>query len=109
MNGWTANRQLVLQMAPLMRKLARTDRNVLNHPNRTDLGMVEGVAPMRGLGVNRSQVCVDGQARMRMRAEALELRMVFVATCLAADDRLGQQRLTPQGNQPLRVQVLGMQ
>lgn len=43
------------------------------------------------------------------KLKTLKLRMVFVAACLAANDRLGQQRLTPQGNQPLWVQVFGMQ
>lgn len=109
MNGWTADRQLALQVDPLMRKLARADRDALDRPNRTDLGTVEGVAAMHGFGVHRSQVCVDGQARMRMQTETLKLRMALVATRPPANDHLGQQSLTPQGNQPLRVQVFWMQ
>ena len=100
-HDWITNRQLILQMAPLVRKLARTDRNVLNDPNHTDFGSVECVAPMRGLVVNCGQVCVDSRARMWMRIETLKLRMVLVAVCLAANDRLGQQSFSPQSNQTL--------
>lgn len=86
-----------------MRELARADRNVLNDPNRTDFGPIESVASMRGLVVNCGQVGVDSRARVRMRIETLELRMVRVATCLSANDRLGQQSLAPQGNQALWI------
>lgn len=103
MYGRTANQQLALQMAPLVRKLTRTDWNLLNGANHTDLGAVEAVASMRGLGVNRGQVCVDGQARTRMRTETLKLRVVLVAVGFAANDSLGQQSLAPQSNQTLRV------
>lgn len=109
MHGWIANRQLVLQVAPLVGKLARTDRNVLNDPNRTDFGPVECVASVCGFVVNCGQVCVDGRARMRMRIETLNLWMMPVATRLATNDRLGQQSLAPQSNQTLRIKVFWMQ
>lgn len=103
MNGWIADRQLVLQVAPFMRELARTDRNVLNNPNRTDFRPIESVATMRSLVVNCGQVGVDSRARVRMRIETLDLRMVRVATCRAANNRLGQQSLAPQSNQALWI------
>lgn len=63
-------------MVPLMFELTRTDRNVLNNPNRTDLAAIESIASMRGFGVYRVQICVNGQARLRMGSETLKLRVV---------------------------------
>ena len=89
MDGWTANRQLALQVTPLICKLARTNRDVLNNSDCADLGPVKCVASTRGLVVNCGQVRVDSQARMRVRIETLKLRMVSVAARFAANDRLG--------------------
>lgn len=99
----TADRQLVLQMEPLVRKLTRTDRNLLHGANHANLGAVEAVASTRGLRVNRGQVRVDGQTWMRMRTETLKLRVVLVTTRFAANHSLGQQSFSPQSNQTLWV------
>jgi len=88
---------------PLVRKLARTDRNVLNDPSGTDFGPVECVASVCGLVVNCGQVRVDGRARIWMQIETLKLRVVRIATRLAAKNCLGQQSLAPQSYQTLWV------
>jgi len=57
----------------------------------------------------REQVRIDGRKRLRMVAEALQLRVVTIATGIPAQHSLGEQRLTPEGYQPLRVQVSRVQ
>lgn len=89
-NGRTANRQLALQMQPLTRNLARTDRDWLNSPDWADLGAVESVAAMNCLGMDSGQIRIYGRARMWVRSETFQLRMAGIAACLAAEHCLGE-------------------
>ena len=102
-HGWTASRQLALQMPPLTRKLTRTDRDWLNSPDWADLGAIEGVATVYCLGMDRCEIRVYGRARLGMRLEALQLRMACIASRLAAEHCFGQKRLAPKSNKTLRV------
>ena len=102
-HGWTAGSQLTLQMLPLARKLARTDKDWLNNPDWADLGAIEGVATMCCLGMDRREIRVYGRARLGMRLETLQLRMVCVASRLAAEHCFGQQRLAPKRDETLGV------
>ena len=105
----TTNRQLVLQMEPLERKLARTDRDRGNSPNWADLGMIEGIASMNCLGKDSGKIRVYSRASLGVRLETLQLWMAGVATCLTAEYGLGQQSLTPKRNEALRIQIFWMQ
>ena len=89
-NGRTANRQLALQMLPLTRKLTGADRDCLDNPDWADLGAVEGVASLSGLGVDSSQIRIYSRTRLRMCPETLQLRMAGVAACFATEHCLGQ-------------------
>jgi hypothetical protein len=72
---WATRGQLLPQMRPLERDLVRADRNGPNRPDGTDLGLVEGIAAPRGLALDRREIRVDGEARIGMRLEAIELGM----------------------------------
>ena len=101
--------QLLLQVQPLMGELPGTDRNGINGSDRSDFGPIEGVTPKSCLRVDRGQIRVDSQAWLGVRYEALQLGMTRVATSFAPQHSLGQQRLAPQRNQTLRIEVLGVQ
>ena len=106
---WTSGCELSLQVQPLKRNLSGADRKGFDRPDRTELGPVKGIASTHGLVMDGAQVRVDRKARMGMRPEAFQLGMPCIAACLAAEDRPGQQRLAPQGDQALRVEILRMQ
>jgi len=109
MHRRVANQQLVLQVTPFIRKLPRTDPDRLHRADRPDLGAIERVTATRGLGLDRREIGVDGQQRMRVPAKALKLWMMGVAARLAAQHGLGKQGLTPKRDQPFGVQVFGVQ
>ena len=46
---------------------------------------------------------------MGMRLEAFQLRVVGVTARVATKDRPGQQRLAPQGDEPLWIKIPGVQ
>ncbi len=54
------------------------------------------------------QVRIDGGERRGRGTKALELWMVAIAARFAAKDRASQQRLAPEGDQTLRVEVFWM-
>lgn len=104
----TSDCKLVLKMLPFISKLASRDADWLDLPQRPDLGAIKGVAPLRCFRMHSGQVGVHGQARLRMRLKALQLRVMGVAAGLPAKYRLGQQGLAPKGSQAFRVEVHGV-
>lgn len=96
-------------MLPLERKLAGTDGDGLDRPDRAEPGPIEGIATCHGLGMDSGQVRVDGKARLGVSPETLQLRMAGVAASLPAEHRPGQQGLAPQRHEPLRVEIFGVQ
>jgi hypothetical protein len=101
----TALGQLVQQVLPLKCELAGGDRDGLCDPRRPQLGLVERITARHRLGIDRNQVRVDRNPWLRMSPEPFQLRMVEVPTCFATQDSPGQQRLAPQGNQALRIEI----
>ena len=106
----TAYCQLVQEMLPLERHLTRTDRDGWRGSARwAELGLVEPVVARYCLGVHARQVEIDGQARVCMSPEPFQLRMVEITTCFASQDSPCKQRLAPQGDETLRIEILRVQ
>lgn len=104
----TAHSQLVQQVLPLKRELAGVDRDALCDACRPQLGLVERVAACDRLGMDGKQIRAYGNPWLRMSPESLKLRMVDVPTRFAAQNGPGQQCLTPQGDQALRIKIPGV-
>ena len=92
-----------------MGELTGADWNRANRAYRAQLGPIECVPTASGLVMDDGQVRVDRQAGMGMCLEALQLGVVRVAARLAAKNGLGEQCLAPERDQPLGIQILGMQ
>jgi hypothetical protein len=88
-----------------MLDLARRDKNRRLDSQATDLAAVEGVAAGDCLGVNALQIRTDCGPRRDLGAKALELRVISIAASVPAQDSSSQQGLSPQRNEPLRIQV----
>ena len=104
-----ANLQLLKQMMPLMLDLADRDGNRRLRSHTADLAAIERVAAGNCLCVNALQVGTDGRTRRGLRAKTLKLWMTSVTASVSAQHCLGQQRLSPQRDQALRIEVLRMQ
>src|SRR5947208_7218916 len=74
-----------------------------------DLSPAEAVGAPVGFGQHGAEISVNRGYRIGVRAEALELRMMTVAARFAAQDRAREKAFTPQGDQPLSVEVARMQ
>ena len=70
---------------------------------------VETVPATVGFVADGVEVGGDGGDLLRLRAEALQLRMVAVTAGVAGESLLGQQTLTPEGDESLGVQEAGME
>ncbi len=103
-----AQSQFGKQVLPLMMHLTSGYDDGLDDFDRRDLGTVERVSTSLCFVVDHGKIGVDRQARLRMRREPLELRMVLVAARFPAKDCPGQQPLAPQGDEALCVEVFGM-
>src|SRR4051812_8378230 len=98
--------QFAEQMLPLVEHLAPRHDDARDRTARSDLAAVEVVTPLDRLFVNRTQVRVDRRARRSVRREARELRMMPIASRLATQYGAREQRLSPERNEPLAVEVL---
>src|SRR5579863_9881445 len=58
--------------------------------------------------MNYRKICADGATRVGMCPEALQLRMVPIASCLPTQYSPRQECFPPQRNQALRIKVLRM-
>jgi len=87
--------QLGKQVLPLVMNLAGGNNDRLNDFDRPYLGTIERVPTGLCLRVDPSKVGVDRQARLRMRREAVELRVMLVPVRVPAKDRTSQQTLPP--------------
>src|SRR6187200_2734854 len=95
-------------MPPLVRNLPGGCQDRLHSAQWTYLAGVESVAACCRLRMNRSEIRIDGVSGTRMREKSRELRMVSIASSLTAQHGSRQQRLAPQCNQPLRIEVAWM-
>lgn len=103
------NREFAQQVIPFVGDLAGCDGDPGDRSDRTNLGSIEPVAAPGGLVVYCRKVGIDGGARMGVRLESLQLRVMNIASRLPAKHGLGEQGLPPQRNEPLRIQVLRVQ
>jgi hypothetical protein len=85
-------------MQPLGHELIRVDLNQLNRPDRADLGTIEFVSTSSRFTMDRCEIRIDGESRVRMRLEAIKLGMIGIAVCCATKDGSRQQRLAPQSD-----------
>lgn len=110
---WGTSRELRLQVSPLKPQLT------VGHRDPVHLGQVvcraaenpvavEAVASFPALRVEAVQIGSHCSQRLGVVAEPLQLRVAGVTARGAAQDRLGQQRLPPTGDEPLAVQKGGM-
>ena len=105
----TADRQFLKQMKPFMVDLAGGDEDGRLDSHAADLAAVEGIAAGDCLGMNALQVCTDYGTWRRLRAKAPKLWMTSIAASVPAQHRLSQQRLSPQRDEALGIEVLRMQ
>ncbi|MBD8874645.1 hypothetical protein IHE47_17645 [Rhodanobacter sp. DHB23] len=105
----TAGGQLGKQVPPFVMDLASGDDDGLDAFDRPYLRAIERIPAGHRLRVNPGEVGIDRQARLRMRSEAFELRMMPVPARFPAQDCPRQQPLAPQRDEALGVQVSGVQ
>lgn len=105
---WTAQAKLPEQVPPLMRELSRCYGNRRHVAHGANLGTVKSIAAARCFSVNGAQVRGNGGPRRCMGLEPLQLGMMPVAPGQAPKHCTGQQRLAPQRDEPLRIEVAGM-
>lgn len=105
----TADRQLPQKMMPLMLDLTSRNQKGCLDSCTADLAAVEGVAASHGLGMNAIEVGTDRGTRRSMKAKALKLRMMAIATRVAAQHGASQQCFSPQRDKALRIEVTRMQ
>jgi len=92
-----------------MLDLAGRDENRHVDSHAADLAAVKGVATGHCFGMNALQVGTDRGARRRLRAKTLKLRMTPIAASVSAQHCPSQQRLSPQRDEALRIEVSRMQ
>jgi hypothetical protein len=97
------------RMRPLLLKLPGAYEQGQALAHRSDLRLIERVAAPRSFGVERGKIGIDGGQRRRLRSESRKLRMAAVAAGLPAQHGLREERLTPQGDEALRVEILRVQ
>src|SRR5262245_59928220 len=86
----TAARQLEHEMVPLVSDLALGDENRCWQSSAAHLAAIEGVATGHGLVMNSLQIGADREVRRRVRAKALELRMIPITAGAPAENGTGQ-------------------
>ena len=101
----TTHRKLSKQVFPFILDLSSRYGDRCYGAYGSYLGMVKGVTPRCGLGVNGAQVGTDSVPRRCVSLKPLELRMMAVAFGCAPKYCPRKQRLAPQGDEPLRVEI----
>lgn len=96
-------------MSPFVRDLPGRDAYLADFARAAGLAAVKIITTPRCLGMNFGEIRIDGGAGRCMSAEAFELRVVPISPCAPAQHGLRKQRLTPQGNQALRIEVTGVE
>lgn len=74
-----------------------------------DFGAVKFVAAARGFVVHGFEKGGERGDGIFVRLKPAELRMMSVAFRFSAEDFLGQQRFTPQGDQAFSIEIFWMQ
>src|SRR5688572_2840208 len=96
-------------MIPLEFELPPRRHDTLAVAHRSDLRSIEGITTSIGFGVDDGQIPADCAARGGVLLKSQELRMVTIAARRTTQDRAREQRLTPERNQALRIEMRRME
>src|SRR5690606_7641477 len=97
------------QVPPLELDLALGHLDPCARLGALDAQAVEAVRTTIGLVGEEREIGADGGRRVRQRLEALELRVSRVAPGAPEEHGLSEQGLAPAGDEPLPVELLGME
>ena len=100
--------QFAQQPAPFVLQLAVGRADALHASGSAKFRAIECVTSSTGLVVDESKVTVHGSARCRTGPEPRELRMLAISDGASAKHLAGEQRLAPEGDQSLCVEIPGM-
>lgn len=103
-----AHRELPKQTLPLILELPPCYSNGFYGANGAHFGVVKSVAARRGFSVDGAQVCADCVTRRCVAPEPLELRVMAIPIGRTPKYRSSKQRLSPEGDKPLRIEIAGM-
>lgn len=92
-------------MHPLVTELAFSHRKKVNSPDRTYLGFIKGITTLQRFVVDRRQIGVDGQPRLRVGSKTIQLGVPGVTSGCTAQDCFRQQGLTPEGYKSLAIEI----
>src|SRR5262245_28277630 len=101
-------RQLSHQVTPLVLELTVSHGNRPDTAHAADLARIECIAAGHRLIVHGAEIGRNRGARLAVRAESMELGMGPVAFRPPAEHGSCQQRLAPQGDETLRIEVARM-
>lgn len=104
-----ARSELFHQMLLLVPQLAFGNCHSNPMWHRPQLCSIEGAGPRRGFFPYSGQIGVDRPDRSSVRPEATELGMVSIASRHLSQDGTRWQRFSPEGEEALSVEALGMQ
>jgi len=108
MEGGVSNPEFASEVLAFVVELTarRGDTDLATHT--TELSRIERVAARSGLSMHSEEVAVNRGKRRRVLAKPVELGMLTVADRAAAQDLARKQGLSPQRDEALRVEVLGV-
>ena len=97
--------KLLRQMTPLEVDLASRHIDVFCGAARRNPGGLEPVSPLDRFGVHGLEIRHDERYRSGLRAEPGQLGMMPISFCRLLQNRLGEQTLPPQRDQPARIEM----
>jgi hypothetical protein len=104
-----ASFELSKQMLPLVVELTGCNRQQSGLPDRADFSCIKRIASGCCLGMNVGQKAIHRRYGRCVGAKSCQLWMMLIPAGLAPKYRPRQERFTPERDQPLSVQVLGME
>jgi len=108
MDRRTPSAQLAEQPAPFVLQLSLGDENALSGPLAAKLGSIECIASSMSFGVDQREVTIDSGLWGSARLKPHQLRMSAITTGAPAQHLAREQRLAPERDEPLRIQIPGM-
>ncbi len=102
--------ELPFEVNQLVGELAFGNREALQRAGSfEDLPGGETIVALFGLDNDLAEIRADRRERVARGLEASELRVVLVALGLPGQHALREEPLTPESDQSLRIEVLGVQ
>ena len=100
--------ELLSQMTPLEVNLALRQLDLFRCAARRDSGRVEPVSPLDRFGMHGLEILCDEGYRRGLFSEPGQLGMMPVSFRRLFQNRLGEQALPPQRDEPARIEMLRM-